>query len=99
MTSISTMFRHYCGKVSNFNYFCALTKRMRWGQCNITQIIGRCLLISSALCLLSSCENKVRLPRDAKKYSYEGHSYVFFLGWNEMAVIHDPDCKCKDKHD
>lgn len=31
------------------------------------------------------------------KFDYNGHKYIYFLGYDSSNIVHDPDCECDEE--
>jgi hypothetical protein len=66
----------------------------------IIYIIRDMTILCFALCLLCSCDIFIYVGKfEMTMIESNGHTYVVCkrIGYSEIQMIHDPDCKCKDK--
>jgi hypothetical protein len=63
----------------------------------------RGLFLAIAVLLLASCNDKTPEEVKAKKFEFEGHSYIEFYRYdmhvNYTGFVHDPDCQCMIEYD
>lgn len=63
----------------------------------------RGLFLSIAVLLLASCNDKTPEEVKAKKFEFEGHSYIEFYRSDiirgRTGFVHDPDCQCMIEYD
>lgn len=68
----------------------------------ISVIIRRYLLMSFCILSFFSCKGESesvseRYSRRIIEIEYKNHSYLILRNIKDDQIIHDPDCKCKDK--
>lgn len=63
----------------------------------------RAIFLIIAALLLASCNDKTHEEVKAKKFEFEGHSYIEFyrsdIFRDRTGFVHDPDCQCMIEYD